>query len=211
MQPPHRLWIPGPAGRLEAIYQPGENGRPSVVLCHPHPLYGGTMRNKVVYWMARAMHEMGLSVLRFNFRGVEGSEGAWDEGRGETEDARAALTWLEAQGASTLWVAGFSFGCYAGLRAALEDARVTRTIAVAPAVHMHDFGFMLRRSHPAPCAIIAASEDEIVPFDALRDWAQACENHEWYCIEGAGHFFPRHSQQLQDTLRRICVQDENTA
>ncbi len=154
--------------------------------------------------MARAMGDAGLGVLRFNFRGVEGSEGCWDNGRGEADDARAALNWLEQQADHDgLWMAGFSFGCYAGLRAACNDERISRMIAVAPAVHMHDFTFMQQRSHHAPCYIIAAEQDEIVPFDQLSSWAATCPDSVWHCIQGASHFFPGHQQQLQDVITRI--------
>ncbi|MDQ6958722.1 MAG: alpha/beta fold hydrolase [Mariprofundaceae bacterium] len=107
------------------------------------------MRNKVVYWMARAFEERGCSILRFNFRGVEQSEGSWDEGRGEADDAAAALDWLHARHSDApLWLAGFSFGCYAGLQAARRDARVERMFAVAPAVNHWGFSFMQGESRP---------------------------------------------------------------
>ena len=121
----HPVFIPGPAGRLQGLYKEGSDEHPAVVICHPHPQFGGTMRNKVVYWMARAFEDQGCSVLRFNFRGVDQSEGVWDEGRGEAEDARAALNWLqEMHPDSPLWLAGFSFGTYAGLQAARAQAAV---------------------------------------------------------------------------------------
>jgi len=198
------LFIDGSAGQLQAIYQRGEKDRPAVVLCHPHPLYGGTMRNKVVYWMARAFGDAGCSTLRFNFRGVERSEGAWDDGKGEADDAAAALAFLQHQHPDApLWLAGFSFGCYAGLQAASHHPSVKQMIAVAPAVHMHDFSFMATRSNHASCMVIAADNDEIVPFKELQAWATRCPNIDWHSIAGAGHFFPQHDDVLQALLRGL--------
>ncbi len=198
-----RLFIPGPVGRLQALHEPGEPGRPAVVICHPHPLFGGTMRNKVVYWMARAFGDAGCATLRFNFRGVEQSDGAWDEGRGETRDAAAALDWMAGRHAGApLWLAGFSFGCYAGLAAAREDARVARMFAVAPAVNHWDFSFMCGETRPV--VVIAGTKDEIVPFQAVRAAVRAIEadgNVRFHAIEGAGHFFPEHQAELQRILR----------
>lgn len=196
----HRnIYIEGPAGRLQAIYQPGDPGRPAVVVCHPHPLYGGTMRNKVVYWMARAFEDMGCSVLRFNFRGVEESEGVWDEGSGEADDAAAALSWLHAcHGDAPLWLAGFSFGCYAGLQAARRDTRVSHMFAVAPAVNLWSFDFM--RGEERPITVVAGTADEIVPFGQIKRSVAAKRNIHFHPIEGAGHFFPQHMEQMSSLL-----------
>ena len=194
-----RFFLPGPAGRLQALYQPGEAGRPAVLICHPHPQYGGTMRNKVVYWMGRAFEDMGCSVLRFNFRGVEQSEGVWDDGFGETDDAAAALDWLHARHRdSPLWLAGFSFGCFAGLKAAHTDQRVECMFAVAPAVNLWSFDFLDQEKRPV--AVVAGTADEIVPFDAVRTW---CDGHAFvrlHAIAGAGHFFPAHMDQMMAAL-----------
>jgi len=193
------LFIAGPAGALQALYQPGETGKPAVVLCHPHPQYGGTMRNKVVYWMGRAFEDAGCSVLRFNFRGVEQSEGVWDEGKGEADDARAALDWLCAQHPeSELWLAGFSFGCYAGLQAARSDARVSHMFAVAPAVNLWSFAFM--QGETRPITVISGTADEIVPFAQVRASVRGKRNIHFHAIEGAGHFFPGHMDQMTAAL-----------
>jgi alpha/beta superfamily hydrolase len=193
------LLIAGPAGALQALYQPGETGKPAVVLCHPHPQYGGTMRNKVVYWMGRAFEDTGCSVLRFNFRGVEKSEGVWDEGNGEADDARAALDWLYTQHPeSELWLAGFSFGCYAGLQAARADARVSHMFAVAPAVNLWSFAFM--QGETRPITVISGTDDEIVPFAQVRASVRGKRNISFHAIEGAGHFFPGHMDQMTAAL-----------
>ncbi|PIP02585.1 MAG: alpha/beta hydrolase [Zetaproteobacteria bacterium CG12_big_fil_rev_8_21_14_0_65_54_13] len=194
-----KLFLSGPAGRLQALYQAGEPGRPAVVICHPHPQYGGTMNNKVVYWMGRAFEDMGCTVLRFNFRGVEQSEGEWDDGVGEADDAAAALEWLHARAAdSALWQAGFSFGCLAGLKAAHKDKRVERMFAVAPAVNLWSFDFL--NDERRPVTVVSGTADEIVPFDAVRAW---CDGHaavRLHAISGAGHFFPAHMDQMMAAL-----------
>ncbi len=189
----------GPSGKLEFLYQPGDSGRPAVVICHPHPLYGGTMRNKVVYWMGRAFEDTGCSVLRFNFRGVERSEGVWDEGDGEADDARAALNWLHARHLDVpLWLAGFSFGCYAGLQAARSDSHVSRMFAVAPAVNLWSFAFM--DGEQRPVTVISGTADEIVPFAQVAASVEGRANIHFHSIEGAGHFFPEHMDQMQQAL-----------
>jgi len=157
------------------------------------------MRNKVVYWMGRTFEDAGYSVLRFNFRGVEQSQGEWDEGRGEADDARAALDWLYARHPqSSLWLAGFSFGCYAGLLAARNDARVSRMFAVAPAVNLWPFAFM--QGETRPVTVISGTADEIVPFEQVRTSVQGVPNIHFHAIAGAGHFFPNHMDQMRAAL-----------
>ncbi len=194
-----RFFIDGPAGELQAIYQQGMHGKPAVVVCHPHPQFGGTMRNKVVYRMARAFEDAGCSVVRFNFRGVEQSEGVWDEGDGEADDAMAVLDWLsDKHPDAPLWLAGFSFGSYAGLKAASHDDRVERLFAVAPAVNLWNFDFMLHETRPL--MVIQGTSDEIVPFELVASWVERLESVEFHVIEGAGHFFSGQLEQLGELL-----------
>lgn len=200
-----KLLLDGPVGKLQAIYQAGDPDKAAVVVCHPHPQFGGTMRNKVVYWIARAFENLGHPVLRFNFRGVEQSEGSWDEGHGEADDAAAALDWLHEKHPDVpLWLAGFSFGCYAGLNAAIHDDRVERMFAVAPAVNLWDFSFVLNDSalhhDNRPLKIIHGTADELVPHDMVSAWVEMLGGVEYCEIDGAGHFFPEHMQQLQEAL-----------
>lgn len=191
----HRIYIDGPAGRLQALYRKGAADKPAVLVCHPHPQFGGTMRNKVVYWMARAFEDLDCTVLRFNFRGVEQSDGQWDEGEGEADDARAALDWLEREHPGLpLWVAGFSFGSYAGLKAARHDARIERLFAVAPAVNHWDFSFM--QGEKRPLSVVMGIADEVVPYLDVARWVAELENVTFHAIAGAGHFFPAHMQQM---------------
>ncbi|MDQ6954156.1 MAG: alpha/beta fold hydrolase [Mariprofundaceae bacterium] len=195
-----KVLIQGEAGSLQGLYQPGELGKPALVVCHPHPLYGGTMRNKVVYWIARAFEDRGYSVLRFNFRGVEQSKGVWDEGKGEADDVIAALDWLEKKNPDApLWLAGFSFGTYAGLQAARQDSRVQRMFVVAPAVNLWSFDFM--QGETRPLTVVSGTADEIVPFEKVRAWMESMPEHvDFHAIDGAGHFFPKHMNEMTACL-----------
>ncbi len=194
-----RLFIPGPAGQLQAIHHPLEDVRAAVVICHPHPKFGGTMRNKVVYEMSRTFAEADCATLRFNFRGVETSEGAWDEAMGEVDDVRAAIEWMDMQYPDMpLWLAGFSFGGYAGLKAAQGDARIERMFAVAPAVNHWDFSFM--RDDARPLIVVMGMEDEIVPFEKVEAWVGSLSHVQFQPIEGAGHFFVDHMQKMKQAL-----------
>jgi len=149
--------------------------------------------------MARAFESRGCSVLRFNFRGVEQSEGVWDEGRGEADDAAAVLAWLHKRmPEASLWMAGFSFGCYAGLRAARKDARVERMFAVAPAVNHWDFSFM--QGELRPVTVVSGTGDEIVPHVAVAAAVKMLPNAHLHAVSGAGHFFTGHKKQLEQAL-----------
>jgi len=165
------------------------------------------MRNKVVYWMGRAFEELGYSVLRFNFRGVEKSEGQWDDGVGEVDDVTAMIDWLEQKNPnSPLYLAGFSFGTYAGLQAARKDDRIQRMLAVAPAVNLWSFDFMLGETRPI--TIIQGTADEIVPFEQSKTFAQRLKASgtplQSYEIQSAGHFFPQHLEKLQELCKNIA-------
>src|SRR5512141_2780134 len=123
------LFLDGPAGRLEALLNTGDPGaRYAALVCHPHPLYGGTMHNKVVYNAMKALHGFGFPVLRFNFRGVGLSEGVYDHARGEQDDVRSALAWLDREFGLPIVFAGFSFGSIAGLPAACPEPSVKAVI-----------------------------------------------------------------------------------
>src|SRR3989440_8624972 len=129
------LFIDGPAGRLEALLNEGQPGATHAALvCHPHPLYGGTVHNKVVYHAMKTLHSFGFPVLRFNFRGAGLSEGKHDQGRGEVEDVQAALDWLDSEYHLPILFCGFSFGAATGLRAACPDERVVGLIALGTPV-----------------------------------------------------------------------------
>jgi alpha/beta superfamily hydrolase len=190
---PQAAVIPGPAGELEARIEnpvPADAVHRVVgVVCHPHPLHGGTMQNKVVHTAARAMQEAGAATLRFNFRGVGRSAGQYDKGVGELEDALAAVEWARAHfGADELWLAGFSFGAAVALQAASRGARPRRLVTIAPPV-----GRILTvpGARPGcPWLIVQGDRDELVEADAVRAWAASYEPApELLVIGGAEHFF----------------------
>ena len=142
----HRsLFLEGPAGRLEALLWTSSKPEAplAALVCHPHPLFSGTMHNKVVFHLARTLHRVGLPVLRFNFRGVGLSEGTYDAGRGEGDDVRTALDYLAVQfPGRALLVAGFSFGCWVGLRTGCGDERVTELAGLGLPVNNTDMTFL---------------------------------------------------------------------
>lgn len=196
--------IPGPAGRLEGVLQEHRGGEPSfvAVVCHPHPLYGGTLHNKVVHRTASTLHQLGASVLRFNFRGVGKSEGTHDQGVGELEDARAAHRWLRDRHPSARrWLAGFSFGSWVAARLAAAEADVEQLILIAPPVTRS--GFQVLKSCAVPKLVVQGTADDVCPIEALEtqypSWA---EPKSLVRIEGAGHFFDRQLGPLGEALAR---------
>ena len=190
---PQAAVIPGPVGDLEARIEnpvPADAVHRVVgVVCHPHPLHGGTMQNKVVHTAARAMQEAGAATVRFNFRGVGRSVGLYDKGAGELEDALAVVDWARAHfGTEELWLAGFSFGSAVALQAASRDARPRRLVTIAPPV-----GRILTEpvARPAcPWLIVQGDRDELVEAEAVRAWAASYEPApQLLVIGGAEHFF----------------------
>jgi len=161
------LDIPVSHGRLEALLWKVEGARAAAVVCHPHPLHGGTMHNHVTYRLADAFRKAGVSALRFNFRGVGRSTGQHDDGRGEVDDARAALDYLQHQELGVpLLVAGFSFGSKVALQLAAEDPRVERVLLAGVALRMFSFGVV--RELRKPKAFIHGDQDEYAPLEELR-------------------------------------------
>ncbi|HVE84825.1 MAG TPA: alpha/beta fold hydrolase [Myxococcales bacterium] len=159
------LDIPVSHGRLEALLWTVEGARAAAVVCHPHPLHGGTMHNHVTYRLADAFRKAGVCALRFNFRGVGRSSGQYDEGRGEVDDARAALDFLQQQQPGVpLLLAGFSFGSRVALQLALEDVRVERVLAAGVALRAFSFGLVQELKKPK--AFIQGDRDE---YAALED------------------------------------------
>ena len=185
-----KLFIDGPAGLLEAVYEtsPGADRARSVVVCHPHPQHGGTMHNKVVHTLARAFLRMEFAVLRFNFRGTEKSQGRFDEGVGELDDALAAVAWMRAKQADRpLWLTGFSFGAAIAVRAATQ-VDVDGLISVAPAVSRFASGLMTQPQ--CPWLIVQGDEDELVGVDETIDWVNSLQpGPELLILPGAEHFF----------------------
>ena len=193
----------GPAGDLECVSDVPDSADEhpaTVVLCHPHPQHGGTMRNKVVTILERSMRELGLRTVRFNFRGVGRSEGEFDDGYGETDDLFAVTEWVRrVRSDDELWLGGFSFGAYIALRAA-QNLKLGQLISIAPAVQRYDFESQL---HPnCPWLIVQGDEDEIVHIDEVKDWASTIDpSPDLVVMEGAGHFFHRRLMDLRGLLK----------
>ena len=190
------LIFPGPEGRLEGRYhpQPGKPDAPIAIVLHPHPQYGGTMNNRVVYNLHYAFHNMGFTVMRFNFRGVGRSQGEFDQGIGELSDAASALDYLQAMNPNSkhCWVAGFSFGAWIGMQLLMRRPEITGFISVAPQANVYDFSFL------APCPssglIVNGTADRVAPpkdtqnlVAKLGEQKGITVTHEE--IQGADHFF----------------------
>jgi uncharacterized protein len=185
------LFLTGPAGRLEAIlWTPiAIAPRTAAVVCHPHPLFGGTMHNKVVYQAAKSLDALGLAVLRFNFRGTGMSEGKHDKGIGEREDVRAALDFLVVEFPNLpLLVAGFSFGCWVGLRVGCEDARVTSLIGLGAPVNSSDFSYLSQCAKPK--LFVHGSNDQFGDASKLNTLVASLPGeNRLVIVDGADHFF----------------------
>ncbi|MFZ0629835.1 MAG: alpha/beta family hydrolase [Acidobacteriaceae bacterium] len=183
----------GPAGRLEALLNSGLPTAPfAALVCHPHPLGGGTLHNKVVYHTMKALQGLGLPVLRFNFRGTGLSEGVHDEGRGEEDDVRSALDWLEREFHRPLLFAGFSFGAYVGLQACCGDPRVSGLIALGLPVHAEgrDYRYDFLRDCQQPKLFISGNRDPYGPVAKVEAAVRlASEPKDLVWIADADHFF----------------------
>ncbi|HEX3842819.1 MAG TPA: alpha/beta fold hydrolase [Steroidobacteraceae bacterium] len=197
-----RLRLAGPAGDIEALVEiPAEGGAPQRfgVVCHPHPLYGGTLDNKVVYTLARAFVELGVPSIRFNFRGVGGSAGQYDEGRGETADALAVVAYgRERWPGTSLWLAGFSFGGAVAVRAAAQSSP-EKLVTVAPGITRVA---MDGAASPAcPWLIVQGDADDVIEPTAVRDWAnQQSPAPTLRLLTGAGHFFHGRLHELRQVV-----------
>ncbi|WND02206.1 alpha/beta hydrolase [Temperatibacter marinus] len=185
----------GPSGRVEGHYQPGKSDNaPIALILHPHPQYGGTMDDKVVYYMYHAFAHRGFATLRFNFRGVGRSQGEFDNGIGELSDAAAAMDWLQTQNPNSTgsWIAGFSFGAWIGMQLLMRRPEINGFISVAPPANLYDFSFL------APCpssgSIIQAQHDDVVQDSSVvklveKLQAQKSIEIDHQVVPGANHFF----------------------
>ena len=196
--------IPGPVGVLEALLETratADSAQPPAigVLCHPHPLYGGTLTNKVVHTAARALLELGIPALRFNFRGVGTSGGVHDDGIGETQDLLAAAKWLRGRWADTpLYLGGFSFGAYVALRGA-EQLQPARLITIAPPIGRWDLAGVTMPQ--CPWQIVQGEADEVVDAATVFEWAAQRDPAPTLTrIAGAGHFFHGQLHELKGAI-----------
>lgn len=197
------IFLSGPAGRLECLVDLPEaelQRAATAVICHPHPLHGGTMRNKVVTIIERSLRELGLATVRFNFRGVGESEGEFDEGRGELDDLMAVVEWVQrTRPSDDLWLAGFSFGAYISLKAS-QNLPVQQMITIAPPVERYGFETLLPPN--APWLVVQGDEDDVVSADAVQKWADGLDQPPKLIImEGASHFFHRRLMDLRGLIK----------
>jgi uncharacterized protein len=205
-----RLTIAGPAGALQVLLetpQPAGAGAPPAfgVVCHPHPLQGGTLDNKVVWTIARAFEQLGAPALRFNFRGVGASAGRYDEGRGETADALAVIAFGRQRfPGAALWLGGFSFGAAIAVRAA-GAAHPGRLVLVAPGITRVD----VDGAAPPQCPwlIVQGDADDVVPARTVLDWAHTLSPAPSVrVLPGAGHFFHGRINELRDVITGFMEQ-----
>jgi alpha/beta superfamily hydrolase len=201
------LFLEGPAGRLEAIlWKPPGPARLAALVCHPHPLFGGTMHNKVVYQAAKSLDALGLPVLRFNFRGAGLSAGTHDRGHGEQEDVRAALDFLAAEFRGVpLLVAGFSFGSWVGLRVACPDQRVRELIGLGTPVNSSDFSYL--RHCDKPKLFVHGANDEHGDVGKLEQLVESLPGeNRLVVVAGAEHFFAGKLDQVDAAIRAWITQ-----
>jgi len=194
--------IPVSHGHLEmALRDPGGEMRGGAVFCHPHPVQGGTMHTKAVYRAARALNDVGLRTLRFNFRGVGYSTGTYDDGIGEEEDVRAALDWLElGLRDRPLIVGGVSFGSMVSLKVGVEDPRVVAMVAVGTPIQVYDYSYIA--SVEKPVLVVQGEHDEFGTGREVEEVLGTLGDHvtvRW--VSGAEHLFEDHLQELQDHIR----------
>jgi uncharacterized protein len=214
----HRsVFIEGPAGRLEGLFwDPSRSHSPHVkppvaaVVCHPHPLFGGTMHNKVVYQVARTLDRLGVPALRFNFRGVGLSAGKHDRGYGEQDDVHAALNHVAGEFPGVpLLIAGFSFGCWVGLRVGCEDSRVAELAGLGPPVDNSDFSYLAASDKPR--LFILGGKDQYGSPEKLQElvgtFSKKAQNETRVVIvPGADHFFVGQLNEMDEALTAWLVE-----
>jgi alpha/beta superfamily hydrolase len=207
-EPSHKtieLMLPSQAGELEALLtlpvpEPPED-TPAAVICHPHPLYGGSMHTKVVVTATHAFLDLGMPSLRFNFRGVGRSSGKYDEGRGEQDDVRAAINYMAGK-YKWLIVAGHSFGAWAGMKAGCKDERVQIVIGIGTPVNFVDMDFL--RDCPKLKIFIHGTLDKLIPVEKVeRLYSGLPEPKKLVKIEGADHFFTGKLDELAGAVRGL--------
>ena len=209
------IFIPGPCGRIQAIYTKNkQQGSPIALILQPHPQYGGTMNNRIVYETYKNFHKNRFSVIRINFRGVEKSDGVFDDGQGELSDAAAALDWIEKENPdfSQCWVSGFSFGSLICMQLIMRRPEVNKFIAISPQPNVYDFTFL------APCPIsglvIYGKNAELVPEDNILNLKKRLslqKNIEvkFDPILNANHFYKGKEKELSTILDRY-IKDKTT-
>jgi len=199
------LFLPGQAGRIEALLNLGsDTAEYAAVIAHPHPLYGGTMHNKVVFHAMKALNGFDFPVLRFNFRGTGTSQGEHDYGRGEIDDVRTALEWMENEYHLPLVFAGFSFGAAAGLRAACPDNHVEALISLGTPLNADGrlYTYALLGDCSKPKLFLSGDRDEFAPRQKLADVvASASDPKRFVLVPDADHFFTGHLDEMRAAIQ----------
>jgi hypothetical protein len=200
------IFIAGPSGRLQAIYYKNKKqGSPVALVLQPHPQYGGTMNNRIVFEAYNCFYKNGFSIIRINFRGVEKSDGIFDNGQGELSDAAAALDWIEKEnpGFSQCWVSGFSFGSLICMQLIMRRPEVNRFIAISPQPNVYDFTFLA--PCPAPGLITYGQNDELVPEESISNFKKRLNRQQnievkFEPINNANHFYKKKEKELSNTI-----------
>ena len=202
------IFIPGPSGRIQAKYYKNKQlGAPVALVLQPHPQYGGTMNNRIVYEIYNSFYKNGFSVIRINFRGVDKSDGMFDNGQGELSDAAAALDWIEKNNPSysQCWVSGFSFGALICMQLIMRRPEVNNFIAVSPQPNVYDFSFL------APCPtsgnVIYSENDELVTKESINELDNRIKNQKgveviFSKIKNSNHFFKNKEQELSSEIEK---------
>ena len=202
------IFIPGPSGRIQAKYYKNEKqGAPVALVLHPHPQYGGTMNNRIIYEIYKNFYQNGFSVIRINFRGVGKSDGVFDNGQGELSDAAAALDWIEKENPSysQCWVSGFSFGSLICMQLIMRRPEVNKFIACSPQPNVYDFTFL------APCPIsgmlVYGKNDELVPEESILNLKKRLNMQKnievnFSHIDNANHFFKNKEKELASLMEQ---------
>ena len=202
------IFIPGPCGRIQAKYIKGKKvGAPIALVLQPHPQYGGTMNNRIIYETYNCFYKNGFSVIRINFRGVEKSDGMFDDGQGELSDAAAALDWLEREnpGFSQCWVSGFSFGALICMQLIMRRPEVNKFIAISPQPDAYDFTFL------APCPIsglvLYGKNDELVKHESIEILKKRLDMQKnievkFEQVSNANHFYKGKEKELAISVNR---------
>lgn len=188
------------AGRLEALYRELQDPAAAAIVCHPHPLGGGTLHNKVVFRAARGLENASVATLRFNFRGTGTSHGAHEEGEGEQDDVLAAIEWMKRKHAGMrMIVGGFSFGAWVASRVAFELPEIEALFLIGTPVNKYDFGYL--RSCEKPMLFLHGTQDEYGDIAKLEKLVLQIRKTESVIITGADHFFTRQLDAVEETMR----------
>jgi alpha/beta superfamily hydrolase len=199
------FFLAGPAGQLEALLNSGAtDAKYAAVVCHPHPVYGGTLHNKVVFHAMKALNNLDMPVLRFNFRGAGLSDGEHDQGAGEIDDVRVALDWLDQEYHLPIVFAGFSFGAAVGLRAAVPDARVPALISLGTPISPVDnrsYDYDLLVSCTKPKLFVSGSRDQFASPASLQGLVQSlADPKKLVIIEAGDHFFEGRLREMREAV-----------